>query len=761
MIRPVLAVLAVLLPSAAHAVALPTGAVAEPAAASAPALSRYTAVAPVRVLDTRAGVGAPAGRVGAGGTVTVDLSDRVPATATAVLLNVTGFAAAAATTVTAHQAGSARPGAAAVSLHAGENKAGSVTVQLGPDRRVDLRADAGALDLVADLTGYYATGGGAKYRPTASAELFDIAVGAAATRTVDVSSRVPAGVTAVAVALTAGQATAPTSVTAWRAGSARPGTSVVTVAARRTVSNLAVVAVGADRRIDLFNEAGTIRVIGQLVGYYGADAAGEFVPVTPRRLFDTTTGQGVRDGAAGALAAGRYLSSEVIATLPVTGVVFNLTATQGTGTARISMSQNVGGATTRTLYADAARTATTQVFGELDTWQRLGMVNRGESGAVHLLGDVTGYFTDTCVGNAGCVFVWGAGVNGQFGDGTSGYRSLPGAIPGFGDVVAVAGGASENMALRADGTVWVWGHSEAVPGLLADRPQRMSGLSGITAIAAGRGNGLALGSDGTVWSWGRTAYGQLGDGVDHEVDYLTTPVRVAGLTGVVAIASGYNNGYAVKSDGTVWSWGDNTWGRLGHGVLCDKAVPGTCQSNVPVRVVGMTDAVAVADEGFALKADGTAWTWGTNHFGLLGNGSTDTAPSPVAVQVPGLTDVVEVKGGVDNRYALKADGTVFAWGSNAHGQIGNGSTSTEHVRSPVAVSGLTGAVAIALGEAHNGYALTSDGSLWAWGDNLNYQLGRGEPRTSNVPLRVDRVSGIGVTRISGYAYGLLALVPAG
>jgi alpha-tubulin suppressor-like RCC1 family protein len=428
------------------------------------------------------------------------------------------------------------------------------------------------------------------------------------------------------------------------------------------------------------------------------------------------------------------------------------------------MSQDEGGSTTRTLYADAARTATTQVFGELDTWQRLGMLNRGESGAVHLLGDVTGYFTDTCAGNAGCVFVWGAGATGQFGDGTSGYRAMPEAIPGFGDVVAVEGGAWENMALRADGTVWVWGHSEAVPGLRADRPQQKSSLSGITAIAAGRGNGLALGSDGTVWSWGRTLYGQIGDGVDHEADYLTTPVRVAGLTDVVAIAAGYDNGYAVKSDGTVWAWGDNTWGRLGNGVACDKAVPGTCESNVPVQVVGMTDAVAVADEGFALKSDGTAWVWGTNHSGLLGNGTTDNqARSLVAIPVPGLTDVVAIEGGVDNRYALKADGTVLAWGSNAHGQIGNGSTSTEHVRSPVAVSGLTGAVAIALGEAHNGYALTSDGSLWAWGDNLNYQLGRGRdnPRTSSVPLRVDRVSGIGVTRISAYAYGLLALVPAG
>ncbi|KOX28018.1 hypothetical protein ADK67_13255 [Saccharothrix sp. NRRL B-16348] len=472
MIRPGLAVLAVLVASAAHVV-VPAVAVAEPVAA--PALSRYTTVTPARVLDTRGGVGAPAGRVGAGGTVTVDLSGRLPVTATAVLLNVTGLAASTSTTITAFQTGTTRPGTAAVNLYTNESRAGSVTVQVGPDRKVDLHNAAGTLDLVADLSGYYATGSGAKYRPTASAELFDVALGAAATRTVDLAARVPAGATAVAVALTAGQTTAPTSVTAWQAGTARPGTSVVTMAARRTVSNLAVVALGADRKLSLFNEAGTIRVIGQLVGYYGADADGAFVPVTPHRALDTTTGQGNDSGVAGPLKAGEYLDVDVTASapaLPILGAVFNLTATQGTGTARISVSQSLGGYTTRTLYAEAARTATTQVFGEFDTWQEIGVVNSGTSGSVHLLGDVTGYFVDTCVGNAGCVFVWGAGVTGQFGDGTSGYRAEPGAIPDFGDVVAVAGGVWENMALRADGTVWVWGYSDAVPGLTAYRPQR-------------------------------------------------------------------------------------------------------------------------------------------------------------------------------------------------------------------------------------------------------------------------------------------------
>ncbi|MCC8246764.1 RCC1 domain-containing protein [Saccharothrix luteola] len=758
MIRPGLALLAALVASVAHVVALPTGAAAEPVAASAPALSGYTAVTPVRVLDTRTGVG----KVAAGATVTVDLSDRLPATATAVALTVTGLAASAATTVTAYRAGTARPDTAAVSLHTGESRSGSVTVQVGPDRKVDLTHATGSLDLVADLSGYYATGSGAKYRPTPSAELFDLAIGAAATRTVDLSARVPAGATAVAITLTGGQTTAPTSVTAWRTGTARPGTSVLTTAARRTASNLAVVALGADRKVDLFNEAGTVRVIGQLAGYYGADATGAFVPVPPRRVLDTTTGLGVPSGP---VAAGGYLAFDATVgapSLPITGVVANLTGAQGTGTARFGMAQDWSGDyPARTLFVEAARTATTQVFAPLFDRQ-VRLKNLGTSGAAHLLGDVTGYFVGTCAGDTGCVFAWGQGQNGQLGDGSSGYRADPGAIPGFGDVVAIAAGSAENLALRADGTVWAWGYSSAVPGHRSERPARVPGLSGITAVAAGASNGLALGSDGTVWSWGSTGMGQIGDGVDYESDHQTTPVRVAGLTGVVDIAVGQHNSYAVKSDGTVWSWGYNFLSRLGNGVACDQDVPGTCSSNVPVQVVGMTDAVAVSAEGFALKSDGTAWVWGSNAYGLLGTGSTDNLEeSLVAIQVPGLTDVVEIDGSNANRYARKADGTVVAWGSNANGQIGNGSTSTAHVRTPTPVSGLTGVVDIASGEAHNGYALTSDGTVWAWGYNWNHQLGTPTPASSNVPLRVAGVSGIGVTRIAGYAYGALALVPTG
>ncbi|WP_053716699.1 hypothetical protein [Saccharothrix sp. NRRL B-16348] len=475
---------------AAGVVAGSGGAVAEPAATSTPALSQYTAVTPARVLDTQAGA-----LVGAGGTVTVDLSGRLPVTATAVVLNVTGLAASAATSVTAYQTGTTRPGTAAVNLHANESRAGSVTVRVGPDRKVDLHNAAGSLHLVADLSGYYATGSGAKFQTTATAELFDVVLATAVTTTVDLSAHVPAGVTAVAVTLTAGQSSAQTSVTAWQAGSARPDTSVVTVAARRTASNLAVVAVGADRKVNLWNQAGTVRLIGQLAGYYGADAAGAFVPVTPHRALDTTTGL----GAAGPLVAGGYLSFDATVAapaLPISGVVANLTGTQGTAAARISMSQSPADPTARTLYVDAARTATTQVLAPLFD-RRVKLRNVETSGSVHLRGDVTGYFVQTCPGVAGCVFAWGAGVNGEFGDGTSDYRAEPKPIPGFGDVVAVAGGSSENMALRADGTVWVWGHGEAVPGWTAYRPVRVPVPSGITGRSRQR-PGARVGRHGVV-----------------------------------------------------------------------------------------------------------------------------------------------------------------------------------------------------------------------------------------------------------------------
>ena len=182
-------------------------------------------------------------------------------------------------------------------------------------------------------------------------------------------------------------------------------------------------------------------------------------------------------------------------------------------------------------------------------------------------------------------------------------------------------------------------------------------------IAGGRVHAIALKSDGTVWAWGYNAYGQLGDGTTAWS--RPTPVQVSGLSGVTAIAAGGYHTIALKSDGTVWTWGANGNGQLGDGT--------TTERKTPVQVSGLSSVTAIAagsSHTIALKSDGTVWTWGANGSGQLGDGTNTERTTPV--QVSGLSGVTAISGGESHTITLKSDGTVWTWGANASGQLGDG-----------------------------------------------------------------------------------------
>ncbi|MDP3000959.1 MAG: hypothetical protein Q8N47_25985 [Bryobacterales bacterium] len=196
------------------------------------------------------------------------------------------------------------------------------------------------------------------------------------------------------------------------------------------------------------------------------------------------------------------------------------------------------------------------------------------------------------------------------------------------------------------------------------------------AIAGGGGYSLALKSDGTVWAWGDNTFGELGDGSTMN---RLTPVPVSGLTGVVAIAAA-NHSLALKSDGTVWAWGYNDRGQLGDRTTTDRSTP--------VPVSGLTGVVGIAaaySNSLALKSDGTVAAWGYNGYGSLGDDSNTNRLTPVPVS--GLTGVAAIAGGDNYGLALKSDGTAWAWGANYYGQLGDGTT-TQRL-TPVLVIGLT------------------------------------------------------------------------
>jgi alpha-tubulin suppressor-like RCC1 family protein len=341
-------------------------------------------------------------------------------------------------------------------------------------------------------------------------------------------------------------------------------------------------------------------------------------------------------------------------------------------------------------------------------------------------------------------WAWGYNLDGELGNGTNVGSATPLQVSGLGGVTAIAAGLSHSLAVKSDGTAWAWGfnaYGQLGNGTTTNSstPVEVSSLTGVTAIAGGSAHSLAAKSDGTAWAWGNNFSGQLGNGTTTN---STTPLQVSGLTGVTAIAGGFAHSLAAKSDGTVWGWGYNHYGQLGNGTNVNRTTP--------VQASGLSGVTAVASQAqanhsLALKSDGTVWAWGLNNYGQLGNGTTNGSnPNPTAVQVSGVSGVSAIAAGASHSLALKTDGTVWAWGLNFSGQLGNGTTTNSSI--PVQVSGLSEVTAIAAGSSHS-LAVKSDGTAWAWGYNAWGQLGNGTTTNSSTPVKVTGLSGM--TAIAG------------
>lgn len=317
-------------------------------------------------------------------------------------------------------------------------------------------------------------------------------------------------------------------------------------------------------------------------------------------------------------------------------------------------------------------------------------------------------------------------------------------------VTAIAATNSTSMALMDDGSVWQWGYTARGD---VEAPLHVEGISDIKAIAAGYGHSLALKSDGTVWAWGSNVRGQLGDGTSID---RTSPVRVSNLSGVIAIAAGKDHSMALKDDGTVWAWGYNVYGQLGSGMLSYDG------SNVPVQVKNVTGVVAIScgnSRSMAVRGDGTLWVWGENRHGALGDGTNESRLAPAAVKA---SDIRSVDAGDSwHAIAVKNDNTVWAWGYNYKGQLGSGgispgdmgssSTSAEPARySPGTVYGLSGVKSVSSGGSHS-VALKSDGTVWTWGGNDDGQLGIGAMGGSD---RTSPVEVTGLEKVVAVATGM-------
>lgn len=299
----------------------------------------------------------------------------------------------------------------------------------------------------------------------------------------------------------------------------------------------------------------------------------------------------------------------------------------------------------------------------------------------------------------------------------------------------IAAGASHTLVLRQGGTVWAWGrNNEGQLGdgttLLRSAPLRVQALTGAIALAAGSNHSVALKQGGTAWTWGVNNSGQLGDGT---ATLRAFPVQVQGLTSVTALAGGYAHTVALRQDGTVWAWGFNNYSQLGDGAI-------TIQQTTPVQAQGLTGVTALAagyHHTVALRQDGTVWAWGQNRYGQVGDGTTTGRTTPVRVQ--GLSSIVAIAVGNDHTAALRLDGTVWTWGSNLSGQLGDGTTIFRYT--PIQAQGLSGVTALAAGGVHT-VALRQNGTVWAWGGNNSGQLGDGTTTNRSIPIQTQGLSGV-------------------
>ena len=339
----------------------------------------------------------------------------------------------------------------------------------------------------------------------------------------------------------------------------------------------------------------------------------------------------------------------------------------------------------------------------------------------------------------GSVVGWGRDPDGQAARPPSASRVItaPVAIELPGKALQVAVGESSQYALLEDGTVVAWGTNDegqlgngplGASGELGRYPKpsvtpvRVTGLSRIVQIAAGPKHAVALDRDGTVWAWGRRDNGEIGDGEPKgRVLRAIGPIRVPGLEGITQIAADSSHNLALRSDGHVMAWGSNNHGELGLGTR----VTGWRPAEVPgldhvVAIAAGIGSVAGGGTSGAVRDDGTVWMWGSNASAMMGNGLGPLSPDDEGGRVLAPVPVKGIKGarhlsiGAGHVAALLADGTLRMWGHGGFGQTGVG-TAAEYQRTPVVVK-LANVAAVYLG-AFQSMAVRTDGTLWIWGHN--------------------------------------------
>ena len=302
----------------------------------------------------------------------------------------------------------------------------------------------------------------------------------------------------------------------------------------------------------------------------------------------------------------------------------------------------------------------------------------------------------SAIGEGGSIWAWGDNSPyGQLGLGDTTDRSVPVQIGALTTWLELSCGKEYVAALKTDGTMWTWGRNSY--GELGQNntthyssPVQVGAVTAWLEVSAGDYHTAAIKTDGTMWAFGRGNNGQLGQ--NNTTNY-SSPVQVGALTTWAKVKAGGTHNIAVKTDGTLWGWGQNAYGQLGLGNT-------TYAYSSPVQVGALTNWAYPGKQGVqasnAIKTDGTLWSWGNNASGQLGLGDTTSRSSPT--QVGALTDWLDVANNLNSTVAVKTDGTLWTYGYNGLGALGLGDTTGRS--SPTQVGSLTSWSKVASGVYH-------------------------------------------------------------
>jgi len=357
--------------------------------------------------------------------------------------------------------------------------------------------------------------------------------------------------------------------------------------------------------------------------------------------------------------------------------------------------------------------------------------NYVENGVVYAFDDV---FVPADAFRQGTLWTWGLNTNGQLGINNTTIRSTP--------VTTFAGGTNWKQvslggsiaAIKIDGTLWTWGLNTNGQLGINNTTQRntpvttFAGGTNWKQVACGNVHTAAIKTDGTLWTWGENFTGQLG--INDTLVRCTPVTTFAGGTNWKQVACGSNYTTAIKTDGTLWIWGGN-----GNAVLGINEYSAAPRSTPVTTFAGGTNWKQVAtsfETVAAIKTDGTLWVWGRNVYGQLGINNTLIICTPVTTFAGGTNWKQVTVGTSENMAAIKTDGTLWTWGRNVSGQLGINDTLVRCT--PVTTfAGGTNWKQVKMGVSSTA-AIKTDGTLWTWGSNVFAQLGDNTTTNTSTPV---------------------------